>query len=176
MARKIDTAETQEIVLRSKRKIVIQEWGYMAFSKAIGAIRKIVSKIRQHGDLNDLFTDFWQAADEGKTEEDRKLNVQKLMQVLEIILSVVGDDPEPLNNIILLSIRDDEGKKFTDADLEGWMLDDVIPVLKAIYTVNFPKLKKALESAGLVADEASQKASKNSQTEGMKPSLTPVTN
>ncbi len=148
MASKIDTAEVVSITLRGDRKLTVQEFSSFGFMQAIGSIRKIITRIRSAGDLEAMFKGLWDA-EEG---EDRKVNVNQLVELMEMVMGAMGDDPEPLFKIILLSVRDEEGKKFSIEDAHDLMIEDSISILKAIYELNFTKLKKALTKAGLVKE------------------------
>jgi hypothetical protein len=150
MARKIDTAETREIELRGGKRLTVQEFSSFGFVQAIGSIRKIVTRIRGAGDLESMFRGLWDAAeDEGGK---KKVNVNQLIGLLEMLMGAMGDDPEPLFKIVELSIRDDGKKTFGTDDAHDLMVEDIVPILKAIYELNFTKLKKALTKAGWVKE------------------------
>lgn len=180
MAKAIATAETVDVEIRGGKKLTIQEFSSFGFMKAVGSIRKIVTRIRESGDLNEMFKGLWDAAD--AEDGDRKVNMQQLVEVLEMVMGAMGDDPEPLFTIIYLSVRDpEEGKKFAIEDAHDILVEDLIPILKAIYELNFTKLKKALTKAGLVKEttekeEPSPSPSTNSPTTPTEPSPTPVEN
>lgn len=175
MARKIDTADTREIPIRGGRKLIVQEFSSFGFMQAVGSIRKIVTRIREAGDLEKMFRGLWDAAPEGA---DRKVNVNQLIELLELVMGAMGDDPEPLFRIVELSVQDDGKTKFSADDAHGLMVEDVISVLKAIYELNFTKLKKALTKAGLVKEtnesDPSPSPSTPLPTTQTKPLPTPV--
>jgi len=175
MARKIDTAETVSIALRGGQNITVQEFSSFGFMQAVGSIRKIVTRIRGAGDLETMFRGLWDAAEEG---EDRKVNVNQLVELLEMVMGAMGDDPEPLFKIIMLSVRDDANKKFDIDSAHDLMIEDTISILKAIYELNFTKLKKALTKAGLVKETSEENPSPSPSTSlpttPSQPSTTPV--
>lgn len=155
MAKKIDTADNKTLTLRGERQIVVQEFSSFGFMQAVGSIRKIVTRIREAGDLEAMFRGLWDAAPEGA---DRKVNMNQLVELLELVMGAMGDDPEPLFRIVVLSVRDGD-KPFTVDDAHSLMLEDLISVLKAIYELNFTKLKKALTKAGLVTETVQENPS-----------------
>lgn len=178
MAKAIATAETVDVKIRGDKTLTIQEFSSFGFMKAVGSIRKIVTRIRESGDLNEMFKGLWDAAEEEGGE--RKVNMQQLVEVLEMVMGAMGDDPEPLFTIIYLSVRDPKEGKFTIEDAHDILMEDLIPILKAIYDLNFTKLKKALTKAGLVKEtpeeEPSPSPSTNSPATPSEPSKTPVGN
>lgn len=149
MAKKIDTAETRMVALRGGKNLTVQEFSSFGFVQAIGSIRKIVTRVRESGDLETMFKGLWDSAEE---EGKRKVNVNQLVGLLEMLMGAMGDDPEPLFKIVELSVRDEGNKKFTLDDAHDLMVEDIVPVLKAIYELNFTKLKKALTKAGWVKE------------------------
>lgn len=175
MARKIDTAETREITLRGGTVLVVQEFASFGFMQAVGSIRKIVTRIRESGDLEAMFRGLWDAAPE--EGGDRKVNINQLVELLEMVMGAMGDDPDPLFKIIELSVRDGD-KKFTADDAHNLMVEDVVGILKAIYELNFTKLKKALTKAGLVKETSDENPSPSPSTSlpttPSEPSTTPA--
>ena len=174
MARKIDTAETREVPLRGGKKLTVQEFSSFGFVQAIGSIRKIITRIRGSGDLEAMFRGLWDSAEE---DGKRKVNVNQLVSLLEMLMGAMGDDPEPLFKIVELSVRDDGSKKFSTDDAHDLMVEDIVPILKAIYELNFTKLKKALTKAGWVKeteDNPSPSPSIALQTTPSEPLKTPA--
>lgn len=176
MARKIDTADSVALDIRGGRKIVVQEFSSFGFMQAVGSIRKIITRVREAGDLEGMFRGLWDAAPEGT---DRKVNINQLVELLEMVMGAMGDDPEPLFKIVLLSVRDEGDNKFTVEQAHDLAVEDMISILKAIYELNFTKLKKALTKAGLVTettekDDPSPSPSISSPTTPTQPSPTPV--
>lgn len=171
MAKKIDTAASMQVKLRS-RSITVQEFSYFGAIKAIGVIRKILTKVREFGSVDELFKGLLDAAegDEGK----QSLNTDKLLKVLEVLMSVVGDDSDSLSNLMILSVVD-ENKKFTHDDIEQLLPDEAIDIFKAMYEVNWLEgsLKNVFEKLG-VKKAAQPEISNASPTTQTEPSLTPA--
>jgi hypothetical protein len=171
MAKKIDTASAVKVKLRS-RTVTVQEFSYFGAIKAIGVIRKILTKVREFGSVDDLFKGLLDS-----TEEDGKqtLNTDKLLKVLEVLMSVVGDDSDMLASLMILSVVD-EGKKFTIDDVDQLLPDEAIDVFKAIYEVNWVQgsLKNVFEKLGLKKEAAQPTISNASQTTPNAPSQMPV--
>lgn len=171
MAKKIDTAAAIAVKLRN-RSITVQEFSYFGAIKAVGVIRKILTKVREYGSVDDLFKGLLDAAEgEGK----QTLNTDKLLKVLEVLMSVIGDDSEMLSNLMILSIVDD-GKKFGHEDVEQLLPDEAIDIFKAMYEVNWVKgsLKNVFEKLGLKKEAAQPAISNASPTTQNSPSPMPA--
>lgn len=172
MAKKIDTAANAKVKLRS-RSVTVQEFSYFGAIKAIGVIRKILTKVREFGSVDDLFKGLLDSA-EGE-DGKQTLNTDKLLKVLEVLMSVVGDDSDMLASLMILSVVD-EGKKFTIDDVDQLLPDEAIDIFKAIYQVNWVQgsLKNVFEKLGLKKEAAQPILSNASQTTPTAPSPTPA--
>jgi len=171
MAKKIDTAASTKVKLRS-RTVTVQEFSYFGAIKAIGIIRKILTKVREFGSVDDLFKGLIESAEgDGK----QTLNTDKLLKVLEVLMSIVGDDSDMLASLMILSVVD-EGKKFTIDDVDQLLPDEAIDIFKAIYEVNWVQgsLKNVFEKLGLKKEATQPTISNASQTTPNAPSQMPA--
>ena len=151
MAKKIDTAQKETVSLEYGGSVVVQELSSMGAFRAANVIKKIVSKARKVGSLDDLMASFRGA--EGN-------NLDRLLEAFDMLLTVVGDEPELILNLVASCCVDD-GKTKWNADTVGDLpLTDLVDMMKAVYSVNWVKgsLKKALGKLGMKFEEPGLKS------------------
>lgn len=158
MAKKIDTAKKETIKLESGTTVIVQELSSMGAFRAANTIKKIVGKARKVGSLDDLMANF-RNADSG--------NLDRLLEAFDMLLTVVGDEPELILNLVA-SCLVDETKSQWNAETVGELpLTDLVDLMKAVYKVNWVdgSLKKALGKLGMKFEEQGSKSLPETQSE-----------
>lgn len=151
MATKIDTAKKKTVTLDSGQTVVVQELSSMGAFRAANLIRQIIGKARKVGSLDEMLASF-RATEEGGDEN----RLDKLLEAFELLLSVVGDEPELILKLVASCCVDEANKKWTVETIGDLHLSDLIDLMKAVYTVNWVEgsLKKALGKLGMKFEEA----------------------
>lgn len=165
MGRLISTAETVEVeIVEGKYKVLVQELPYHNVFKALGIIRKVISKAKEYGSIDSII-DAFKEADSDKTPVD------KVLDALELVLGTVGDEPLMLPTLISLGVGKittiasaEIVENITPEELGELGVHDILKLAKAFYNVNWMKgsLKKAVAEVGLNFGE---KESSNNSSE-----------
>lgn len=163
MAKRIDTAAVTKVALEDGRDVEVQELSYFGTMKALKAIRKIIAKSKEIGSLDALLKSFREA------EQGEGQNIDRVLDAMNMVLGVVGDEPELLPELLSMCVVGD----WTAETVGALPACDVIELAKAVYQVNWVdgSLKKALGK--FVKFEETPEESPNLRTLPSTPSETP---
>lgn len=170
MPRKCDTAISTEIALDNGLKLVIQEYTYFPFMRALRVIKALMEKAKAVGSIDQIMASFRQAEDGAAST-----TIDKLMDALRMLLTVVGDDPTLLLELIHYGAVEADDKKplWTVERLGELAPHEIIKLLKAVWEVNWVKgsAKKSLAEVGLKfePETSSNALSEKANTPSAKP-------